>query len=112
MLSSGVFSGRPYSCWCLACSQVRGLGQGMVSAGKKLNVPGYSRAHLAVWEEFNVASTERAGARALVYGGRGAPPPWASLGLRAWRCWWRQGLLREDFKAGTSYMGDVQGYTL
>ena len=51
-----------YSCWCAACSQVRGRGLGMVSAGYgKLNVPGCIRSNLTVWEEFKVTSTEAAG---------------------------------------------------
>ena len=61
MLSPGVFAARPYSCWCPACSHARGRGQGMVSAGNKLNVPGCMRSKLTVWEEFKVTSTEAAG---------------------------------------------------
>ena len=62
MLSPGVFAGRPYSCWCPACSLARGRGQGMVSAAYgKLDVPGCTRCKLTVWEEFKVTSTEKAG---------------------------------------------------
>ena len=44
---------RKYSCWCLACSRVRGRGPGYgtVSRGPYLDVPNCARNKLTVWKE-------------------------------------------------------------
>ena len=51
MLSDGVVAARSYSCWCSACSRVRGRGEGTVSEGMYMNVPGCTRVYLTRWQE-------------------------------------------------------------
>ena len=47
----GHYAMRAYSCWCPACSRVRGRGHGAVSRGACLDVPGCTRSKLTVWRE-------------------------------------------------------------
>ena len=47
----GHYAMRSYSCWCKACSRVRGRGHGAVSRGPYLDVPGCTRSKLTVWKE-------------------------------------------------------------
>jgi len=47
----GHYCMRKYSCWCKACSLVRGRGHGCVSRHKFLDVPGCLRSKLTVWKE-------------------------------------------------------------
>jgi hypothetical protein len=49
----GHYCMRNYSCWCKACSLVRGRGYGCVSRHKFLDVPGCLRSKLTVWKEEN-----------------------------------------------------------
>ena len=54
---------RKYSCWCLACSRVRGRGPGYgtVSRGAYLDVPNCARNKLTVWKEDRFTVTKAAG---------------------------------------------------
>jgi len=54
---------RKYSCWCLACSRVRGRGPayGTVSRGSYLDVPNCARKKLTVWKEDRFTVTKEAG---------------------------------------------------
>ena len=55
---------RKYSCWCRACSRVRGrgLGNGTVSQGAYLDhVPNCARNKLTVWREDHFTLTKAAG---------------------------------------------------
>jgi hypothetical protein len=50
---------RPFSCWCKACSRVRGRGLGSQSSGPDLLVVGYTRTKQTAWTEdlFTVTSS-------------------------------------------------------
>ena len=52
-LSAGVYAMRAHSCWCRACSRVRGRGSalGTSSRGSYLDVPGCTRSKLTVLKE-------------------------------------------------------------
>jgi hypothetical protein len=54
---------RRYSCWCPACSRVRGRGpaSGTVSDGAFLKVPNCDRKELSVWKEAHFTVTQEAG---------------------------------------------------
>ena len=52
---------RAYSCWCPACSRVRGRGHGAVSRNKYLDVPGCTRKQLTRWEEGRFTVSKAAG---------------------------------------------------
>lgn len=56
MLSPRVYAMRPWSCWCRACSLVRGRGPqwGTVSDGAYLRVPGCLHKQLTTWKEGRV----------------------------------------------------------
>ena len=47
----GHYAMRAYSCWCPACSRVRGRGHGANSLGASLEVPGCERKKLTSWKE-------------------------------------------------------------
>jgi hypothetical protein len=47
----GHYCIRKYSCWCKACSLVRGRGHGAESGAQSLHVPGCLRSKLTVWKE-------------------------------------------------------------
>ena len=51
MLGRGVYAMREWSCWCPACSRVRGRGPelGTLSDGCLLKVPGCTHSKLTVW---------------------------------------------------------------
>ena len=53
MLGRGVYAMREWSCWCPACSRVRGRGPelGTPSDGRLLQVPGRTHSKLTVWRE-------------------------------------------------------------
>ena len=53
MLSRGIYAMREWSCWCPACSRVRGRGPelGTMSEGRLLRVPGCDHSKLTVWRE-------------------------------------------------------------
>ena len=53
MLSLGIYAMREWSCWCWACSRVRGRGPnlGTISDGRLLRVPGCTHNKLTVWRE-------------------------------------------------------------
>ena len=58
-----LYAMRKYSCWCLACSCVRGRGPayGTVSRGSYLDVPNCARKKLTVWKEDRFTVTKEAG---------------------------------------------------
>ena len=47
----GHYAMRAYSCWCPACSRLRGRGHGAISLGASLEVPGCERKKLTSWKE-------------------------------------------------------------
>ena len=47
----GHYAMRAYSCWCPACSRVRGRGHGANSLGASLEVPGCDRKKLTSWKQ-------------------------------------------------------------
>ena len=47
----GHYCMRKYSCWCKACSLVRGRGHGCASRGNLLDVTGCLSSKLTVWKE-------------------------------------------------------------
>ena len=51
MLSANVLAARTHSCWCPACSRLRGRGFGSVSNGVHMDVPGCERSNLTRWKE-------------------------------------------------------------
>ena len=59
----GVYAMREWSCWCPACSRVRGRGRelGTVSEGRLLRVPGCTHSKLTVWREDQFTVTPKAG---------------------------------------------------
>ena len=59
----GVYAMREWSCWCPACSRVRGRGPqlGTVSDGRLLRVPGCTHSKLTVWREDQFKVTPKAG---------------------------------------------------
>ena len=61
----GHYAMRGYSCWCPACSCVRGRGPhlGTVSRGSTLTVPGCERAMPTEWKEDKFTVTPKAGQR-------------------------------------------------
>lgn len=63
MLSRGVYAMRQYSCWCPACSRVRGRGLalGTISQGALLTVPGCQHPNLTVWREGQFTVTRSCG---------------------------------------------------
>ena len=60
-----LYAMRKYSCWCLACSCVRGRGPayGTVSRGSYLDVTNCARKKLTVWKEDQFTVTKEAGIR-------------------------------------------------
>ena len=63
MLSRGIYAMREWSCWCPACSRVRGRGRelGTVSDGRLLRVPGCTHSKLTVWREDQFAVSKAVG---------------------------------------------------
>eukprot|EP00966_Prymnesium_polylepis_P235790 5453297-Prymnesium_polylepis.1 len=63
MLSRGIYAMREWSCWCAACSRVRGRGPelGTVSDGRLLQVPGCTHSKLTVWREDQFAISKAVG---------------------------------------------------
>ena len=59
----GVYAMREWSCWCPACSRVRGRGPqlGTESDGRLLRVPSCTRSKLTVWREDQMTATKAAG---------------------------------------------------
>ena len=47
----GHYAMRKWSCWCPACSRMRGRGYGAISQGSYLVVPDCQRKKLTIWEE-------------------------------------------------------------
>ena len=59
----GVYAMREWSCWCPACSCVRGRGRelGTESEGRLLRVPSCTHSKLTVWREDQFTVTPKAG---------------------------------------------------
>ena len=59
----GIMRCGKYSCWCRACSRVRGRGpgNGTVSRSTYLDVPNCARNKLTVWREDHFTVTKAAG---------------------------------------------------
>jgi len=57
------YAKRPFSCWCHACSRVRGRGLGSQSSGPDLLVSGCTRSNQTAWTEDQFTVTSSAGIR-------------------------------------------------
>jgi len=57
------YAKRPFSCWCHACSRVRGRGLGSQSSGPDLLVSGCTRSNQTTWTEDQFTVTSSAGIR-------------------------------------------------
>ena len=57
------YAKRPFSCWCKACSRVRGRGVGSQSSRSDLLVPGCTRTKQTSWTEDQFTVTASAGIR-------------------------------------------------
>ncbi len=57
------YAKRPFSCWCQACSRVRGRGLGSQSSGPHLLVAGCTRTKQTAWIEDQFTVTSSAGIR-------------------------------------------------
>jgi hypothetical protein len=57
------YARRSYSCWCTACSRVRGRGHGSNSCGPNLMVQGCTRTKQTFWTESEFTVTASSGIR-------------------------------------------------